>query len=56
MSSGGASFDPKIALITGVEVLAIINIADKKKTNDPINIQNSRELLFSSLNSEGIFL
>jgi len=45
-----------MALITGVEVFAMINIADKKKTNDPINIQNSRELVLSSLFTEGIFL
>ena len=56
MSSGGASLLPKIALITGVDVFAMINIADKKKTSAPINIQNSRELVVSSLCKEGIRL
>ena len=47
---------PKIELKTGVEVLPIINNADKKNTSEPINIQNSLELLDSSFIIAGIFL
>ena len=42
--------------MTGEEVFALINKADKKKTNEPMNIQNSLELVVSSLCSAGIFL
>src|SRR5688572_16040512 len=48
-SSGAANFTSNILLITGNDVLLMITIADKKKTNAPINIQNSRELPLSSL-------
>ena len=55
-SSGGAILVPKAKLITGTDVLALINSALRKNNKDPMNIQNSLELVFSSFTTVGIFL
>ena len=54
-SSGCAILVPSILLYTGTDVLAIIKMAAKKKTREPMNIQNSREFVLSSLCIDGIF-
>ena len=48
-STGGAKFVPNIALMTGIEVVKIIWKEEINNTKAPINIQNSRELILSSL-------
>src|SRR5260221_8304460 len=55
-SAGGATFVRKILLNTGSEVFAITTSAERKKTREPINIQNSLDEALSSFCRAGIFL
>src|SRR5690242_13611857 len=43
-------------LKTGMEVMAMISRAERKRTTEPTNIQNSREEASSSLAMKGMFL